>query len=181
MYSYIDILHTMTRYDYCKGIRTVYDKLIKSFASNNIVAAVLTGCPFYYLFGVGTYQTRMAIGYYTSAVWVFSAILTLAWIVGVIAMWKTMPNLLTSTIFVYKAFGYWCLVSFFLVLGYVTPYLPPGYLGLIIAAILPSILFLLICADVLREVRTHLYKLLDTPTAPVTALPAVDARPVIQV
>jgi hypothetical protein len=171
----------MPRHDYCKGVRTVYDKLLKAFASNNIVAGAITGCPYYYLFGIGTYQTRMAIGYYTSAVWVFSAVLTLAWIVGIIAMWKTMPNLLTSTIFIYKAFGYWCLVSFFLVLGYITPYLPAGYLGLIVAAILPSILFLLICADILREVRARLYKVLETPTVPLTVLPSVDTRPVVQV
>lgn len=162
--------------DYCSGLRKSYDAITKALASNNIVAALFTGLPYYYLFGVGTYQTRMTIGYYTSAVWVFSAILTIAWLIGLFAMWKTMPNLLTFTIFIYKAFGYWCLVSFFIVICYLTAYLPSGWLGLIVAAILPSILFLLVCADVLREVRTRLYKVLEPPPAP---LPVVDTRSVV--
>lgn len=143
--------------DYCSGIRKAYDAIVKALASNNIVAALVTGIPFDYLFTVGGYQARYAVGYYTSAVWVFSAVLTVAWILGIVAMWKTMPNLLTVTIMVYRAFGYWCLVSAFLVLTYISAYLPAGWLGYILSAILPSILFLLVCGDVLRAVRTRLY------------------------
>jgi hypothetical protein len=170
--------------DYCSGVRKAYYAITKALASNNIVAALFTGIPYYYLFGVGTYQTRMTIGYYSSVIWVFSAILIIAWLIGLFAMWKTMPNLLTFTIFIYKAFGYWCLVSFFIVVCYLTAYIPSGWLGFVVAAILPSILFLLVCADVLREVRTRLYKVLETPpaaaaAAAATAVPVVDARSVV--
>jgi len=148
---------TMASRDYCSGLRKAYDAVVKALASNNIVAALFTGIPFYYSLSVGVAATRTAIAYYTSAVWVFSAVLTIAWILGIVAMWKTMPNLLTVTIMVYRAFGYWCLVSSFLVLSYISPYLPAGLLGYVLAAIMPSILFLLVCGDVLRAVRTRLY------------------------
>ena len=158
--------------DYCSGVRKAYDAIVKALASNNIVAALVTGMPYYYLFGVGGAQARNTVGYYTSAVWVFSAVLTVAWILGILAMWKTMPNLLTITIMVYRAFGYWCLVSAFLVLTYISSYLPAGWLGYILSAILPSILFLLVCGDVLRAVRTRLYA---TIALGVAAAPAVVA------
>jgi len=151
--------------DYCSGIRKAYDAVVKALASNNIVAALVTGLPFYYLFSVGGAQARNTVGYYTSAVWVFSAVLVAAWLLGVVAMWRTMPNLLTVTIMTYRAFGYWCLVSTFLVLSYISSYLPVGWMGFILAAIMPSILFLLVCGDVLRAVRTRLYATLASATA----------------
>jgi len=172
--------------DYCSPLRKAYDGVLKALASTNIVAGAVTGIPFYYLFSIAGYYTRIPAYsysyYYTSPIWIFGSILTVGWMIGMVALWKTMPNLLTIAIFLYKAIGYWCLISFFLVLFYLTPSLVQmGMLGMVITAILPSILFLLFCADILRTVRTRLYKLLETPTVSVTALPAVDAQPVIPV
>ena len=167
-------IFAMAPRDYCSGIRKAYDAVVKALASNNIVAALLTGLPFYYLFSVGGAQARNTVGYYTSAVWVFSAVLVAAWLLGVVAMWRTMPNLLTVTIMTYRAFGYWCLVSTFLVLSYISSYLPVGWMGFILAAIMPSILFLLVCGDVLRAVRTRLYATLAA-TATAAAAAAVAA------
>jgi hypothetical protein len=99
-----------------RGFRKAYASIIKAFAANNIVALFVTGVPIYYILSLGIYQTaRSVISYYTSAVWVFLSILIVAWVIAAIAVWKTMPNLLTVGVFIYKAFGYWCLVSSFLV------------------------------------------------------------------
>jgi len=163
--------------DYCSPLRKAYDGVLKAIASTNIVAGAVTGIPFYYLFSIAGYYTNLP-NYYTQPIWIFGSILAVGWIIGMVALWKTMPNLLTIAIFLYKAIGYWCLVSFFLVLFYFTPYLHGmGTLGIVMIVILPSILFLLFCADVLRTVRTRLYTALDSRPA----LPAVDARPVIEV
>jgi len=166
---------SMAPRDFCSGVRKAYDAIVRALASNNIVAALLTGVPFYYLYSVGFAATRSAVAYYTSAVWVFSAILTIAWILGIVAMWKMMPNLLTVTIMVYRAFGYWCLVSSFLVISYALPYLPAGLLGYVLAAILPSILFLLVCGDVLRAVRTRLYATIALAAGAATGASAATA------
>ena len=159
--------------DYFRGCRKAYASLIKAFAANNIVALLITGIPIYYTLSLGIYQSaRTVLTYYTSAVWVFLSILLMAWIIAAIAVWKTMPNLLTVGIFVYKAFGYWCLVSSFLVAIYLSPYVSSTVLSYALWALLPSIAFLLICGDILRSVRTRLYEALEKP-APTATAPTV--------
>jgi hypothetical protein len=155
--------------DLCSGVRKAYDAIVRALASNNIVAALVTGIPFYYMYSVAIAATRSSVAYFTSAIWAFSVVLTVAWILGIVAMVKTMPNLLTVTVMTYRAFGYWCLVSFFLVLAYTLPYLPTGSLGYVLAVLLPSILFLLVCGDVLRAVRTRLYAVLSRDPGTMTA------------
>jgi hypothetical protein len=165
--------------DYFRGCRKAYASIIKAFAANNIVALFVTGVPIYYILSLGIYQSaRSVISYYTSAVWVFLAILLTAWIIAAIAVWKTMPNLLTVGVFIYKAFGYWCLVSSFLVAIYLSPYVPGIVLSYALWALMPSIAFLLICGDILRSVRTRLYEVLEKPsTAPTVVL---DTSPIAQ-
>jgi hypothetical protein len=161
--------------DYFRGCRKAYASIIKAFAANNIVALFVTGVPIYYILSLGIYQSaRSVLSYYTSAVWVFLSILLMAWIIALVAVWKTMPNLLTVGLFVYKAFGYWCLVSSFLAVIYLSPYVPGIVLSYALWALMPSIAFLLICGDILRSVRTRLYEVLEKP-ATVTAITTVTA------
>jgi len=164
-------IHHQMPTDYFRGFRKAYASIIKAFAANNIVALFVTGVPIYYILSLGIYQTaRSVISYYTSAVWVFLSILIVAWVIAAIAVWKTMPNLLTVGVFIYKAFGYWCLVSSFLVAIYLSPYVPGIVLSYALWALMPSIAFLLICGDILRSVRTRLYEVLEKPaTATATA------------
>ena len=168
--------------DYFRGCRKAYVSLIKAFAANNIVALLITGIPIYYTLSLGIYQSaRTVLTYYTSAVWVFMAILLVAWIIAIVSVWKTMPNLLSVTVFVYKAFGYWSLISFFIVAIYISPYISGTVLSYALWALMPSIGFLLICGDILRGVRSRLYDALEpvaTPTAVATA-PAGATAPVV--
>ena len=148
--------------DYCLGCRKAYASIIKTIAANNIIALAVAGIPIYYILSLGIYQASASIIYhYTSAVWVLMSIFIIAWIVAAIATWKVMPNLLSFSIFIYKAFGYWCLVSTFIVAFYVSPYVPGVVLSYALWCLMPSILFLLVCGDILRAVRSRLYAFLE--------------------
>jgi len=148
--------------DYCLGCRKAYASIIKTIAANNIIALAVAGIPIYYILSLGIYQASASIIYqYTSAVWVLMSIFIVAWIVAAIATWKVMPNLLSFSIFIYKAFGYWCLVSTFIVAFYVSPYISGTLLSYALWCLMPSILFLLVCGDILRAVRSRLYSFLE--------------------
>ena len=150
--------------DYCLGCRKAYASIIKTIAANNVIALAVAGIPIYYILSLGIYQASASIIYqYTSAVWVLMSIFIIAWIIAAIATWKVMPNLLSFSIFIYKAFGYWCLVSTFIVAFYVSPYISGTLLSYALWCLMPSILFLLVCGDILRAVRSRLYAVLERP------------------
>jgi hypothetical protein len=150
--------------DYCLGCRKAYASIIKTIAANNVIALAVAGIPIYYILSLGIYQASASIIYqYTSAVWVLMSIFIIAWIIAAIATWKVMPNLLSFSIFIYKAFGYWCLVSTFIVAFYVSPYISGTLLSYALWCLMPSILFLLVCGDILRSVRSRLYAVLERP------------------
>lgn len=164
--------------DYCFGCRKAYAAVLKTIAANNIIAFLVAGIPIYYILSLAIYQTSKSVLYqYGSAIWVFLSIFLVAWIIAGIAMWKIMPNLLTISIFVYKAVGYWCLVSTFIVAFYVSMYVPGAVLSYALWSLMPSIVFLLVCGDILRAVRTRLYEVLE-PKANATVV--VDTTPVAQ-
>jgi len=167
--------------DYCSGLRKLYNGILSVLASTNVVACIVTATPILYMIILAIYQSHMIVGYNTSSIWAFFTTLLVGWILGIVAIWKTMPNLLSFTIFLYKAIGYWCLITTFILLFYMAGYLPLNVLGYLLAAIIPSIFLLLVSADVLRIVRTRLYTALEAlPTlAPATAVPAIDTRPVV--
>ena len=166
--------------DYCFGCRKAYASILKTIAANNIIAMLVAGIPNYYILTLGIYQASSSILYqYTSAIWVFLSIFLVAWIIAGIAMWKIMPNLLTISIFVYKAVGYWCLVSTFIVAFYVSMYVPGAVLSYALWSLMPSIVFLLVCGDILRAVRTRLYEVLE-PKVNTNATVVVDTTPVAQ-
>ena len=148
--------------DYFRGCRKAYASIIKSFASNSGVAMLVVGSPIYYILGLGIYQaTHLGIGGYTNAVWGFMSALIVAWIIAGIAMLKVMPNLLTVGIFVYKAFGYWCLVSSILTVIFATSLIPNYMLSYILWVLMPSIGLLLVCGDIMRSVRSRLYEMIE--------------------
>ena len=166
--------------DYCVGCRKAYASIIKTIAANNVVALAVAGIPIYYILSLGIYQASGSIMYYyTSAVWVLMTIFIIAWLIAGLATWKVMPNLLSFSIFIYKAFGYWCLVSTFIVAFYVSPYVPGVVLSYALWCLMPSILFLLVCGDILRAVRSRLYEMLEqtvhstTDTVPVNTAAAI--------
>jgi hypothetical protein len=166
--------------DYCINLRKTYTGILSVLSKTNVVAAIVSLIPIVYMVGLGIYQANAILGYNTSTIWAFFSTLLVGWLLGIVALWKTMPNLLSITIFLYKAIGYWCLVSTFIVLFYMTGYLPLQVIGYLLAAIIPSVFFLLAGADVLRLVRTRLYVTLESGTATRSETPieTIDVRPV---
>ena len=168
--------------DYCSGIRKTYGSIVKALAINNIVASIITFIPVVYMIILGIYQAReISVYNTTSSIWIFFTTLFIAWLIGLIAMWKTMPNLLTFTIFVYKAFGYWCLITtfitIFITIFYASGYIPTHIIGYLLIAIIPSIFFLLMSADILRAVRSRMYAIIEAGVPPST----IDVQPVAPV
>lgn len=86
------------------------------------------------------------------------AVLLLAWLIAIISVWKTMPNLLTISVFIYTTMGHWCLVSAIILICYLSTVLPISFTGYLIASVLPSTIFLICCADVMRSMRRRMYE-----------------------
>jgi hypothetical protein len=156
--------------DYFSGLRKAYNGILSGLSSNNVLALLICGAPFYYGLGFSIYGTAMrsyaatALG---GAAWAFMTILLIAWILAAIAVRKTMPNLLSVSVFIYTTMGHWCLVSGFIVAVYVSSMVPFTYTSYLLSAFLPSILFLIFCGDVLRALRRRMYEQINPPTAAV--------------
>jgi len=168
--------------DWFRGIRKSYNSIVKAFASNNIVALTLCGVPSYYMRGYGIFYSRLStpLGVLLSAVWTFLSIFLLSWAIAGIAIWKVMPNLLTVSIFVFTAIGHWCLISLFVILCFLSYYIPMGYAGSLLSAIMPPIFLLLICGDILRAVRTRLYLLVEQANTTQQPVLLVDTSSITQ-
>lgn len=149
--------------DTCKPIRKTYDAVLKFLASNHYVAMFIASCPVIYIFGytVSNSVSTAAIIYasYLSGIgYSFFAFLLLAWGLGCVSIWKKMPNVLTVSIFIYKCIGYWTLVSFMIIVFYVTSYMGTKVAGWLTTGFLPSVMLLLFATDVMRAVRCRLFE-----------------------
>ena len=143
--------------DYCSGLRKAYNGILSGLSSNNILASIISGGPFYYLLGVSIYGSA-ARSLFGTAAWIFMSVLFLAWILAALAAVKTMPNLLTISVFIYTSMGHWCLVSSLIVIFYMSSQMALAYTGYILAATMPSTALLLFCGDVLRALRKRMYE-----------------------
>ena len=163
--------------DACKPVRKTYDAVLKLLATNHYVAMFVASCPILYIFGyVVSNSVSSSVGafgilsYLNSIGYTLFATLLLAWAVGCASIWKKMPNLLTVGIFVYKCIGHWTLVSFVIIIFYVTSYAGARVTGWLITGFLPSVLLLLFAADVMRAVRHRLFEELAVEGATATAV-----------
>ena len=88
--------------DYCSGLRKAYNGILSGLSSNNVLAILVAGAPFYYLLAVSIYGSA-ARSLFGTAAWIFMSVLFLAWILAAVAAWKTMPNLLSISVFIYRS------------------------------------------------------------------------------
>jgi len=161
------------QHDYCVGIRKAYAGLLSGLSSNNILAFILCGSPFYYILGFSIYSNSghsSASSLFGASPWIFMGILLSAWLLSALSMWKTMPNLLTASIFIYTTIGHWCIVSGFIIMIYGSSQLPASYTGYLLAALVPSVIFLLFSGDLLRAVRKRMYDATAATAATATTL-----------
>ena len=143
--------------DYCSGLRKAYNGILSGLSSNNVLAILVGGAPFYYLLAVSVYGST-ARSLFGTATWIFMSVLFLAWILAAVAAWKTMPNLLSISVFIYTSMGHWCLVSSIIVIFYLSSQMALTYTGYILGATMPSTALLLFCGDVLRALRKRMYE-----------------------
>ena len=151
--------------DYCGGCRKAYNGVLSGLSSNDILATLVAGGPFYYLLAVSIYGST-ARSLFGTATWIFMSVLLLAWIIAAIAAFKTMPNLLSISVFTYTSMGHWCLVSSLIVIFYLSSQLQLSYTGYILGATMPSTALLLFCGDVLRALRKRMYERIAAAPAP---------------
>lgn len=151
--------------DYCGGCRKAYNGVLSGLSSNDILATLVGGGPFYYLLAVSIYGST-ARSLFGTATWIFMSVLFLAWIIAAIAAFKTMPNLLSISVFTYTSMGHWCLVSSLIVIFYLSSQMQLSYTGYILSATMPSTALLLFCGDVLRALRSRMYERIAAAPAP---------------
>ena len=151
--------------DNCKGIRKTYNAFMALCASNNYIASLLISFPLIYyltIIGLQNYYTSPHIYMITNTSYGFVSVLVVAYCLALLCVFKTMPNLLTISIFVFKAFGYWMLISFMILIFYgfsILPSIISKYISLII---IPEIILLMFSANIMREIRTKMFKKLET-------------------
>jgi hypothetical protein len=156
--------------DNCKGFRKGYNAFIALCASNNIIGSFLISSPIIYyltIIGFQTYYTSPHIYMITNTSYGFVSVLSVSYCIGLLCILKTMPNLISIPIFVFKACGYWMLVSFMILIFYgfsILPSIISKYISLII---LPEIILLLFSANIMREMRTKMFKKLEIHTTEV--------------
>jgi len=80
-------------------------------------------------------------------------------------MWKVWPNVITFTIFIYNCLGHWSLVSFVILIFYGFGNLPVSFTLYLSAVLIPEVLLLLFCGDILQAKRAALFKELDPAAA----------------
>lgn len=154
--------------DNCKGFRKGYNAFLALCASNNIIISFLISSPIIYyltIIGFQTYYTSPHIYMITNTSYGFVSVLFVSYCLALLCIFKTMPNLLTVPIFVFKACGYWMLVSFMILIFYgfsILPSIISKYISLII---LPEIILLLFSANIMHEIRSKIYRKLETQTA----------------
>ena len=152
--------------DYCSGLRKAYNGILSGLSSNNVLAILVAGAPFYYLLAVSVYGST-ARSLFGAATWIFMSVLFLAWILAAVAAWKTMPNLLSISVFIYTSMGHWCLVSSLIVIFYLSSQMQLSYTGYILGATMPSTALLLFCGDVLRALRRRMYERIAGSAVPI--------------
>ena len=150
--------------DNCKALRSSYNAVTILLSSNNIVAIVFAGIPLYMMIGWSTTDLTM-LPYISGFIYLLLTLITIAWVIAWISTFRIYPNLLSVTIFVYKSLAHWSLVSILMMLFYGWSFLPLYLYGKLLAALLPMILSLYICGDVLRGVRQRLFAAIETAQA----------------
>jgi hypothetical protein len=107
--------------DACSSVREFYNGLLKACGSNKWVTLFLFGSPVYWQIGaIILYQavwneSAITASYFkqliSSPVYTILSILSCSWLLAIFSVLRFWPNLLSISVFVYEAFGHWCLVT----------------------------------------------------------------------
>lgn len=168
--------------DTCRSIRKTYDAILKVLTAWRWLPAILVGIPVFYIIGFLIYSSAMTsllAPFLSGTGYTIFGVLMLAWILAIISIWKTYPNLISVSVFIYKCIGHWSLVSFLILLFYGMHYGAATHIYYLVAFLLPPILLLLFCADMMRATRTRMFAELERATSPENVTIPLDTPVVI--
>lgn len=166
--------------DACVSLRKTYNALLNGLTAWRWLAAILSGAPIIYLFAFLLYNslhTSIYTYYLSGATYSMFGVLIFAWLLAILSIFCMYPNILTFSIFLYKCLGHWALVSFIILLFYGFTYLPAQLTAYMAAGIIPSIVLLLFCADLLRNQRSRMFKAIEDAEASLQAATAPISAP----
>jgi hypothetical protein len=166
--------------DGCIFVRDFYNGLLKLCGTNKWVASFLFGSPVYWTIGaIIIYspewnENSTTRAYYrnliSSPVYTILSILSFAWLLALFAVLRFWPNLVSISVFIYEAFGHWCLVTL-AVLAYVqgspitasnasdreNEEMKKALIRMYFAFIAMPIFLLLLSAEILRTHRSKMF------------------------
>ncbi len=164
------VQYTMKRgRDTCRSLRKTYNAVLKMLTGWKWLPAIIAGIPVIYVIGFMIYSSAISsllTSFLSGTGYTIFSVLMLSWILAVISIWKTLPNLITISIFIYKCIGHWSLVSFVVLLFYGIHIRASAYIYYLVAFLLPPIILLLFCADVMRTIRTRMFVALEPIASP---------------
>ena len=153
--------------DACISLRKTYNAVLTSLTLNRYVTLFISSLPPLYILGYMIYNSTGAVttfiysSYLNGAGFSIFAALFISWILAIVSICKLMPNLLTVSIFVYKCLAHWALVSYIIILIYLSGYIGLGVTGYLSTGFIPPIMFLMFTVDIMRTARTTMYEQLE--------------------
>jgi len=173
--------------DGCSCVRNAYNGLLNVCGSNKYVAVFLFGSPIYWFIGaIVVYsptwnETSSTRNYYrdviSSPMYTILAILSFAWLLAAFAVLRFWPNLVSISVFIYEAFGHWCIISLIILLyvsGIGSPLVTGTLTRMYFAFITLPVFLLLLSSEILRTHRSKMFgnnvsqdRMIDMPAASV--------------
>jgi hypothetical protein len=155
--------------DGCSCVRDAYNGLLNICGSNKYVALFFFGSPIYWIIGAiisytPQWNDAARKEYYqrviSSPVYTILAILSFAWLFASFAVLRFWPNLVSVSVFIYEAFGHWCIISL-VILAYVSgigsPLVNGELMRMYFAFIALPIFLLLLSSEILRTHRSKMF------------------------
>ena len=166
--------------DGCIFVRDIYNGLLKLCGTNKWVTSFLFGSPVYWTIGAiiiyspdwnkNSYTRAYYQNLISSPVYTILSILSFAWLLAIFAVLRFWPNLVSISVFIYEAFGHWCLVTL-AVLAYVQggparasglsqvedEALKKDLIRMYFAFIAMPVFLLLLSAEILRTHRSKMF------------------------
>lgn len=154
--------------DACISLRKTYNAVLNSLTVNRYMILLFSSLPQIYILCYMIYNSAVPTApfiyssYMNGTGFSIFAALLIGWILATVSICKIMPNLLSVSIFIYKCLAHWALVSFIIILFYLSSYLGLRLTGYLSIGFAPPILLLLFVVDILRTSRTKMYEQLET-------------------
>lgn len=151
--------------DLCRGFRECYAAVLKAVVASPIVAGFAMGIPVYFLLSALLWQGSI-IQFMPEFVYVqnnasapFYTILgftIFAWLLELIGMKWTLPNLLGICAFCHSAIGSWWLVNFIILFFAGWSYVPLRLMTILLLSVITPAIIWHITGDILRAYKRKL-------------------------